>query len=411
MRFKHVTAMVLMVIFSFTSLASGSSRRNIQGHLGQVSYEVAGDRLILDNGTIGLNISRRLQVRPALLEDGRQLSFVSERGSRPAFHARFSGFDITDFLVDWDRLEVSQIEDELGAGVRFEIPAISGRYGLGDIRIEVMASLALYEKFPAVVISGARFINLSRQTVRIDRLVGNYYRLDRRLLNPGSPAWRFASYHGAAYKWGEDYSVIRIEGDFEQKNFMGLKDRSDSEGNGGGTPLVDLWAPEMGMAIASAEPSPQWISLPVRTCSDGLVEMYVMEEPEADLGQKATLGPGESCSTIRSALILHRLDFHDPLRTYADLLRAQGIGIPLSSPPEAYIPYWKSWGFRKDFTLEQIYRALPQLKRIGVLWANLDDGWFTWYGDWEPNPAPGKFPGGEADMRAFVKRLHRQGFK
>jgi len=382
-----------------------------EGRLGHVSYSVSEDGLTLENGLISLKIDSRLHFRPALRSRGRLISFVSGTASKPAFHARLSGFEITDFRLAGDSLEAEEISDELGRGVRFRIKGVSPAYGAGNIRIEAAVTVAFYEKFPAAVISGAEFRNLSEITVMIDRLVGNYYRLDRRMLDPGQPSWRFASYQGAAYKWGDDYSVIWIGSDFDRRNFMGLTDRSDAEGEGGGTPLVDLWAPEMGLAVACAETSPQWISLPVRACSDGLVETYLEEKPEEELGQKTTLAPGESCSTVRSALILHNLDFHDAVRTYADLLRRQGIGIPLGSPEIVYEPYWKSWGFRKDFTLEQIYGALPQLKRIGVLWANLDDGWFTWYGDWEPNPAPGKFPGGDADMRAFVRRLHRQGFK
>ncbi len=382
-----------------------------QGRVGEVRYTVHEDCLILENGLISLRIDNRLRFRPALLREGRLLSLVPEVPSKPAFHARLSGFEITDYRVLGDQLAAGEISDEPGRGARFKIKALSAPYGLKNIRVEVLVTLTFYEKFPAMVVAGAEFKNLSENAVRIEKLVGNFYRLDRRLLDPGLPAWRFASYQGAAYRWGKDYSLIWIDGGFDQRNFMGLKDRSDSEGEGGGTPLIDLWAPELGMAVACAENSPQWISLPVRVAGDHLVEMCVEEEPEEYLGQKTTLEPGASCATVRSALILHRLDFHDPIRIYADLLREQGVAIPLSSPPQAYLPYWKSWGFRKDFTLEQIYGSLPRLERIGIRWANLDDGWFTWYGDWEPNPSPGKFPGGSADMRAFVERLHSRGFK
>ena len=421
MSLKHAGVSFLIVLLNVLSpalnLHSGKAESadwlpaKGNGRVGQINYAVTEEGLVLENDLIRLRVDNQLHLTPALNREGRLVSFVSGIPCKPAFYAKLSGFEITGWRVIRDNLMAEEIDDELGKGTRFKIKALSGRYGLKGIRIEVLVTLALYEKFPAVVISSAEFKNLSDIPVRIDKLVGNYYRLDRRLLEPELPPWRFASYQGAAYRWGKDYSLIWIDSDFDQKNFMGLKDRSDSEGEGGGTALVDLWAPELGMAVASAETTPQWIFLPVRTCSDGLVEMCVEEEPEAGLGQNTTLEPGQSCSTIRSALILHGLDFHDALRTYADLLREQGINIPRSSPPAAYLPYWKSWGFRKDFTLEQIYGVLPQLKRIGIHWANLDDGWFTWYGDWEPNPAEGKFPGGEADMRAFVQRLHRQGFK
>jgi alpha-galactosidase len=382
-----------------------------QGAAGGVEYALTDEGLVLDNGQIRLWVDGGLRFRPMMYSGDRLVSLVSAAPAKPAFHGVFSGFEITDLRVLRESLAAEEVSDELGDGARFSIKVRSARYGLEDIQVQVLVTLTVYEKFPTTVVASAEFVNSSDVTVSIDRLVGNCLRLDRRLLDPALPAWSLASYQGAAYKWGDDYSVLWIGGDFNRRNFMGLIDRADSEDNGGGTPLVDLWAPEAGLAVASVETTPQWISLPVRTCPDGPVEVCVEEEPEEALGHKTTLGPGESCSTIRSAVILHRLDFHDAIRTYADMLREQGVGIPLSSPPQTYLPYWKSWGFRKDFSLEQIYGALPQLKKIGVLWANLDDGWFTWYGDWEPNPAPHKFPGGDKDMRAFVKKMHKKGFK
>ncbi|MBN2290369.1 MAG: alpha-galactosidase, partial [Candidatus Glassbacteria bacterium] len=267
------------------------------------------------------------------------------------------------------------------------------------------------EDLPNVVIGSAEFTNLGEQVLSIDELVGNCYRLDRRLADPAEPSWRFASYQGAAYRWGHDYSLVWTASDTDRRNFMGTGQLSGSGGEGGGTPLVDLWTQECGLAVCSAEPQPEWISLPVRTGRDGLVEVCVAEVPEERLGQQCTLDPGETCSTIRSALVLHRGDFHDAVRTYAGLLRAQGVAIPASSPAAAYEPYWKTWGFGLDFTLEQIYGALEEIGDFGIGTAVLDDGWFTCYGDWEPNPAAGKFPAGEKDMRAFVGRMHAEGFK
>ncbi|VAW11598.1 hypothetical protein MNBD_BACTEROID05-471, partial [hydrothermal vent metagenome] len=68
-------------------------------------------------------------------------------------------------------------------------------------------------------------------------------------------------------------------------------------------------------------------------------------------------------------------------------------------------------GFELDFTLEEIYGILPELKSMGINIANLDDGWFDYYGDWEFDRSPGKFPNGEPDMIAFVDSVHQMGFK
>ena len=371
--------------------------------------------LIVENGLIRLDISNCLCIKPALLVDNCPVSLVSsERPLRPAFHAKLGGFWINGFAVDWNKLEIEEISDLLGPGRRITLHASADQYGeafYSGVKIQSRVTLCFYEKFPHAVIGRAEFTNLGKETLTIDRLVGNYYCLDRRLVSPSEAPWRFASYQGAACRWGKDYSLIWIDCDTDRLNFMGAETLKPSEPEGGGTPLVCLWTPEAGLAIASAESSPQWISLPVKTAKDGLVEVCLAQAPEARFGQKTTLAPGEAVSTVRSSLILHRLDFHDALRTYGDILRAQGVNIPLSSPETCYDPYWKTWGFGLDFTLEQIYGALDELKSFGIRMAMLDDGWFTYYGDWKPNPAPGKFPGGDRDMREFVKRLKQEGFQ
>jgi alpha-galactosidase len=41
----------------------------------------------------------------------------------------------------------------------------------------------------------------------------------------------------------------------------------------------------------------------------------------------------------------------------------------------------------------------------------LDDGWFSNYGDWEPETGKDKFPGGRKDLIKFVDNMHNQSFK
>jgi len=392
------------------------NQSKVEGYI-SMEFETArdGDTLLVKAGRISLEISDRLFIKPALIARGRALSLVSgQPGDRPAFHATLGGFRIDDFHLDWQRVEITEIENKIGRGRLITLFADAEQHGENfypPVKIASKVSLYFYENLPEVVIGRAEFTNLGEQVLSIDRLVSSFYRLDRRLVEPGSVSWRFASYMGAAYRWGRDYSLIWIDSETGRENFMGLESDRPAGGEGGGTPLVDLWTPECGLAVASAEPSPQWISLPVKTCSDGLVEVAVIQQPQARFAQKTTLAPGESCSTIHSALILHELDFHDALRSYGDTLRAQGVNIPLSSPVDCYRPYWKSWGFGLDFTLQQIYGAIPEIKDFGIEMAMLDDGWFTAYGDWKPNPAKGKFPGGDKDMREFVRRLKAEGLK
>jgi alpha-galactosidase len=176
-------------------------------------------------------------------------------------------------------------------------------------------------------------------------------------------------------------------------------------------PLIDLWGKRMGVALAVLEDGPRWVSLPVEVRADGRAEMRLDEIPEARLGQQEWLGPGESYQTVTSAIVFHRGDFYAPLASYGELLRARGVAIPRESPASAHEPYWKSWGFRKDVTVDKFMARLPELAAMGIRTANLDDGWYDFVGDWQPNPAPGKFPGGAADVVRFVQRVHQAGFR
>lgn len=371
--------------------------------------------LSVENGSIRLEVSDRLALKPWLKDGARWLSVVAaEAWARPAFSIVVGDMPVESFRVDWASLQERPLEDKLGHGRELVLRAVSDslyEHIYKQVRLAVEVRLAFYDRYPQVVISRAEFTNLSPYILDVDRLTSLRLSLDRRLLEPDEKPWAFASYHGAAYHWGQDYSLVWLTHDFEQRNFMGLNPRPNPEQHGWGTPLIDLWTPRCGLALAGIEPRPEWFSLPVKTDSDGLVEVAFEEEPDAALGQQDSLLPGGSIATLRSALILHRLDYYDPLSTLSGMLRDQGIAIPKESPPQSYEPYWKTWAFKTNFTLDKIYAVLPQLKRIGVRWANLDDGWFTYHGDWEPNPASGKFPGGSADMKAFVKRLHREGFK
>ncbi len=279
------------------------------------------------------------------------------------------------------------------------------------IFLEHRLRILLPEKFPDVILFQSSYSNFGKKALHLDRIDSQRLLLDRRLADISVHAWEFATFQGGAYKWGNDYAVIRLQPGFCQSNFQGVEDVKGAEGVGGGMPFIDAWCPSMGVALAHLEKEPRWLSLPVAVRDDQKVELSIVEKPQARLGQQEWLLPGQSYRTVLNAVIFHRLDFHDPLRQYGELLRCRGVAIPEKSPALAYEPYWKSWGFGRDFTLAKMLALLPELKSFGITIANLDDGWYDFMGDWQLNRAPGKFPNGETDMVNFVRRVHQEGFK
>lgn len=281
----------------------------------------------------------------------------------------------------------------------------------GDLKIGRETYLLLPDKFPGVVIFTSIYRNLGEKRIHIDSVYSQRIALRNMLEGADKKPVDFASFQGGINEWGRNYSLIWLTPGFRQENFQGMHHTKGTEVVGGGMPFIDIWNKTMGIALAHLELKPQWLSLPVSTNRDGMTEAGIVEKPDEWLGMKEWLNPDDSFKTVQNAMIFHKLDFYDALRTYGDLLRCRGINILKTSPEKAYEPYWKSWGFGMNFTLDMIYRVLPELKEIGINTANLDDGWFDYYGDWNVNRAHGKFPHGEKDMVAFVEKMHGQGFK
>lgn len=331
----------------------------------------------------------------------------------PAVQAgiRVDGGDIVAFAADAAKSRSGRaVDPELGPGDETVAVGLAARAADGA-RVVREVRAFMPDNHPDAVVLRSTFRNAGSKRLHVERVTAERVLLDRALAEPGQPPHAFSSYQGAAYAWGKDYTVIPIVPGFRRANFMGQEDPQGPEGVGGGMPLVDLWSRAMGVAVAHIEKRPRWVSLPIEVRADGRVEVALTEAPQAKLGQKEWLEPGEAYETVTTALIFHRGDYFAALATYGDLLRARGVAIPRESPASAHEPYWKSWGFRKDVTVEKFMAVLPELKAMGIRTANLDDGWFDFHGDWQPNPAPGKFPGGAPDVIRFVERVHAAGFR
>lgn len=319
------------------------------------------------------------------------------------------------FVIDKAKFSKKQVTDpEFGPATE---AMVAGIYDDGELQIERQTRILLPDQFKDVVIFQTVYRNMGNSKIHIDTVFTQRLLLKSLTAKPAGQPADLASFQGGITEWGKDYELIWLTPGFHQTNFQGIHWTRDQKGAepveniGGGMPFTDVWNKNMGVAIMHLEKQPMWLSLPVNVRPDGITELGIIEKPLAKFGQKEWLNPGESFSTVINAVVFHRLDYFDALKTYGDLLRCRGINIPKTSPEKAYEPYWKSWGLGMDFTLEKIYQTLPELRKIEINIANLDDGWFDLYGDWNVNRSPGKFPNGETDMIEFVKKMHSEGFK
>ncbi len=362
-----------------------------------VSYEKDGD-IWFRNAGIELKFDEEMYCTVYDLSSGISLNEVrgESRLSSPSHYIVVNGEALKSFRVDYDQIQVEEIENEFGPGTRLVLKGTGS--GTGDLSLEKTLTVEMYANYPDVAVTEVSYKNLSASAISLESEFSSSYCLDASLANPESKPYDFWSFQGASIAWGLDY-ILPISDGFEQENWMGVQNETLT---GGGVPLVDLWTPSTGLAIAHLETKPQLLSFPVQVNEDKKVQMAISTQ------LNKPLAPGETYQSLKTAVMVHTKDFFDPLQTYASLLADLGMDR-IESPDEAHEAIWCGWGYLTDFTKEDIFGTLPKLKELGIKWVVIDDRWWDRYGDW--NTRDFTFPGGEQEIRQFVDSLHSQGFK
>ena len=135
---------------------------------------------------------------------------------------------------------------------------------------------------------------------------------DRRRHRANEPA--FWSYQSGSYEKRPDW-VLPVPQGFRQENYLGM----NASDYGGGTPVVDVWRRDVGLAVGHLELTPKNIFLPVsRQTSDRAATLGV----RAALAR--TLAPGERFTTLKTFVAVHRGDYFPALVAYRQLMLRQG---------------------------------------------------------------------------------------
>lgn len=375
---------------------------------GEIGFRATRDTLYLENTGIRLQIDKRLRMR-VQYPDGDALHTLVVDDSLPTDYLRVDGQALS--AADRDGHRIETLTGAFGDGVRLttwgDIPLDTDR---GPVTLRQTLTVDLYPEHPGVAITTCRYAHRSGEMpVAVEALVSGAYTLDRRRVNPAARPFDFTLFQGRGVDWGLDYCAIPIDSAYAADNFMGVTE-AHRDPPGGGIPLLDVWGPEMGMAIAHLSDTPEFAHLPIAVGADGRVRLR-LESRYDDRYEPLVLLPGAEIETLPTMVLVHALDYFEALHGYARLLNAAGIRTFKDSPGILPAAYWKTWGYQLDFAVADIYAKLPEFKTLGIELVVLDDGWFSNYGDWEPSTAPGKFPRGRPDLIAFVDSLHRAGFK
>jgi alpha-galactosidase len=326
------------------------------------------------------------------------------RESHATRTAALTNFAATDYLVLADGQRLDQfsfrekneqpIDGPLGPGTRLEV------VGLSASQVEKTVRLELFERYPGFALLRVSYRNLSQAPLAL----AGWRNADLEFLSGAEDARgsrtvdepQFWSYCGSTHEDRRDW-VQPVRAGFAQDNFMGMS----ASDYGGGTPIVDVWRTDCGLAVGHLESTPRLVSLPVKRTAHG-----------ASLGVagklKRTLAPGEEFGTPESFVATHSGDYFVTLDAYRRIMGDRGIH-PASSPEAAYEGIWCAWGYERECTPQLIVETLPKVKELGLKWAVIDDGWQSNVGDWNLHPA--KFPQGAPDMQRLVGEIRAASLK
>jgi alpha-galactosidase len=262
--------------------------------------------------------------------------------------------------------------------------------GLADEGIEKEISIVLYDRFPGFALMRVAYRNVGAAAASIEGWVNGAH-----VLKPTMGGARdYWSFSGASHADRRDW-VQPVRAGFDQRNFMGM----NASDYGGGTPVVDVWRRDYGLAAGHVETVPKLLALPLTMTAAGA-------RVAVECDQTVALAPGEGFSTFDTFVAVHRGDYFATLDAYRSILAERGMA-QANVPAAAYDPIWCAWGYEREFTVDQVVGTLPKASELGLRWAGLDDGWQTSVGDWRLDP--GKFPRGDADMIALVKAIKDAG--
>lgn len=282
---------------------------------------------------------------------------------------------------------VDSISDARSKGTRLTIVAANPEF-------EKRETIDSFPNFPTMLFVKVSYTNISNTMQLVDGWVNNAYSLSAGQTRDSVSFWSLES---GSYERRPDWAVPLKPGFFQQ-NYLGM----NADDYGGGTPVIDVWRPDVGLAVGHDELAPELVSEPVGMPSPDKATLAV------EYRQKRLLKPGEKIATFETFVAVHTGDYFSVLREYRRLMVAKGVRFQ-NPPAGAYQPIWCAWGFGHNFQPKQIEQAIPKARELGMGWVTMDDGWQTNLGDWQPEPK--KFPNGDADMRALVDKIHAAGMK
>jgi alpha-galactosidase len=358
----------------FLKLAAGASVATAPFDLAPFDLVLAADAppATLGNGRISIEVDAQMRMRVS----GTSWSVPDSLDSRP-----------NSFVLKSHAKQ--QIKGPLGKGTRLHL---TGESDAPHLQKTVV--IELYRDYPGFALYQVSYRNLGTEPLAIQK----WTQLDLTVPHESASASEplFWSFCGSTHSDRRDW-VQPVRVGFNQENFMGM----EASDYGGGTPIVDVWRRDGGLAIGHIETTPRLVCLPLR-CGENELQLSMTATA------KHTLKAGAELVLPQAFVATHTGDYFAVLDAYRRIMAVRGIASP-RPPKAAYDAVWCAWGYERDCTLQLIVDTLPKVRELGLKWAVIDDGWQTNVGDWKVSTV--RYPGGEADMRNLVSSIRSQGLE
>ncbi len=131
---------------------------------------------------------------------------------------------------------------------------LEGKFSDGGLNIIKKITGKVNPAYPGFLMTKVTYINSGKDTLTITGWTNNYYKI----LPAENVEPSYWSFQGATYPDRRDW-VQPVNKGFQQENYMGM----NASDYGGGTPIADLWRPDIGIAVGHLETSPKLVSIPV----------------------------------------------------------------------------------------------------------------------------------------------------
>ena len=346
------------------------------------AIRAADSTVKIEGKNIRIEFDNRMHSRVIALFNGKEIPLGPFSASETL---TIDGNTLDDFALSGNTKQ--NVRDSTGAGRQTTLTGNSGT-------VQKTLMVTVYDSFPQMAFFKVRYTNKGSADVKVTGWSNNRYSVSAGPGGAEPPLW---SYESGSYQKRPDW-VVPLKAGFKQENYLGM----NATDYGGGTPIVDVWRRDAGLGVGHVELTAKLVSMPVEMPDAEHATLALSFHPNE------VVPPGKSIETFRSFAAVHQGDYFRTLRGYSDVMQAQGVHLQ-ASPAAAFEPIWCAWGYRRTFTPSQIIGTLPVVKKLGFSWVGVDDGWQSLDGDWRL--VKEKFPNGDADMRALVDQIHKEGFR